>query len=349
MSFITFQPEDTIVSSEVITAPLWTNNTYTLNSGSMFTSSAQEVGSMGTLYLNVNNLGIATSGSELQFALAYGNLQGSGSAPFNGSVPSLTPTSNIYAQYYNTVYANEGNTGSMFNFGGNNGLSNDIYVIVVSRARYKESLKPGSLNITLTNPAATASIQLTDDSGNTSVTSYVGSNRVYNLVSGSNGRSYNTSSVQTASGSYGIFLPDISTLILNPRALALSSVNGGIGITVDQTNSLSYSLAYNSNNSTFFGVVKAGNSFSANSQETISSRFYDVHVKYSELNYTTNPSVIDSNGNIIFDTLIYNPQTFPTTVGLYNLQNELMAVAKLSKPLPKDSTKTLTLRVKLQA
>ena len=347
MSFISFQQEDSIVSSEVVTAPLWSGQTYTLTSGSMFTSSAQEVDATGKFYLNVSNLSIATSGSELQLALAYGHISGSGSIPFNSGVPGSSPTNSVYSQFYNMVYANEGNTGSYFNFGGSNGSSRDIYVLSINRARYKESLKIGSLNITL--GVGTSSLRLTDDSGNTSVTSYIGSNRVYNIVSGSNGLSYNTSSIQTTVGSYGIFLPDISTIILNTRALALSPTNGGISIAVDETASTSYSLTYNSNNSNLYNALKVGNSFSLNSQETVSSRYYDVHVKYGELNYTTNPSVIDSNGNIIFDSLIYNPQTFPTTVGLYNAQNELMAVGKLSKPLPKDFTKTLTLRLKLQA
>lgn len=347
MSFIPFQPEDSIVSSELITAPLWSGNTYTLASTSMYTSSVQETDSTGKFYLNVTNLPLATSGSEVQFAVSYGHAYGSGSAPFNSSVPGYTPTSNIYSQYYNTIYANEGNTGSLFNFGGTNGSAKDIYVINVSRSRYKESLKPGSLNLTLTNGATT--LHITDDSNNTSVTSFIGSNRVYNLVSGSNGLSYNSSSLQTASGSYGYFFPDISTLVLNARALALPAVNGGLALTPVETASTSYSLAYNINNSAMLGVIKAGNAFSLNSQETISSRYYDVHVKYGELNYTTNPSVIDSNGNIIFDSLIYNPQTFVTTVGLYNEKNELLAVAKLNKPLTKDFTKTLTLRVKLQA
>jgi hypothetical protein len=39
---------------------------------------------------------------------------------------------------------------------------------------------------------------------------------------------------------------------------------------------------------------------------------------------------------------------FPTTIGLYNDANELLAVAKLSKPLPKDFTKQITCRVKLE-
>lgn len=347
MSFIAFQPDDTIISTEVITAPLWSGNVYTLNSSSLFTSSVQETSVSSHSYLNVSNLNIIVSGSENQFSISYGHISGSGSAPYNSLVPEFTPTSNIYYQYYNVLYGNEGNTGSFFNFGGNNGNSGDIFVINVHRARYKESLQLGSLNLILTN--GTSSIALTDDSNNVSTTSYLGSNRVYNIVSGSNGLSYNSNVVQTNSGSYGVFLPDISTIILNPRALSLSQANGGIGLPIDWTASTSYTLVNNSNNTTLFNAIYNGNSFSCNSQEIITSKFYDVHVKYGELNYTTNPSVIDSNGNILYTTLIDYPTTYPTTVGLYDANNTLLAIAKLSKPLQKTSTTTLTLRVKLQA
>ena len=45
--------------------------------------------------------------------------------------------------------------------------------------------------------------------------------------------------------------------------------------------------------------------------------------------------------------MLNNPQTFITTIGLYNASNELLAVAKLSRPLVKDYTKELLVRVKL--
>ena len=42
-----------------------------------------------------------------------------------------------------------------------------------------------------------------------------------------------------------------------------------------------------------------------------------------------------------------NPKVFITTVGLYNDNNELLAVAKLSQPLAKDFTKESLIRIKL--
>jgi hypothetical protein len=191
-------------------------------------------------------------------------------------------------------------------------------------------------------------LYLTDNSKDTSINSFIGGNRVYYIVSGSNGNSYNTSSVQTASGSYGYFFPDMGMYVLNPRALALSYANGGIGMTVDETNAKSYTATYNINADRLFRVISSGSSFQAKSEETISSRYFFVNAKSSQLNYTTNPSIIDENGNVLYSILIDNPQVFPTTIGLYNDANELLAVAKLSKPLPKDFTKQITCRVKLE-
>jgi hypothetical protein len=50
---------------------------------------------------------------------------------------------------------------------------------------------------------------------------------------------------------------------------------------------------------------------------------------------------------VIYSSFINNPQTYVTTVGLYNDSNELVAVAKLSRPLIKDFTKESLIRVKL--
>ena len=45
--------------------------------------------------------------------------------------------------------------------------------------------------------------------------------------------------------------------------------------------------------------------------------------------------------------MIDNPRTYITTVGLYNDNNDLVAVAKLSQPVAKDFTKEALIRVKL--
>lgn len=91
-----------------------------------------------------------------------------------------------------------------------------------------------------------------------------------------------------------------------------------------------------------------GNIFKLNSQETITSDYVFIRSRNSEFNYSENPSFISgSTGEVIYPYFIDNPNTYPTTVGMYNDSNELLAVAKLSKPLQKDFTKEALIRVKL--
>ena len=341
MSFIQFLPDDSVISSELITAPIWTGNAYALTAS--FSSSTQETSISGKSYLNVYNLAYDASGSEVQYAIAYGHISGSGSALFNSGVNEKSPTRDVYGQFRNVAYGDEA---AVFNFGGTGGKSRDIFVISVNRSKYKESVNPGTWGLTLTNGGN--SLYLTDDSKDSSVVNFIGGNRVYYIVSGTLGKSWNTSSIQTNSGSYGLFFPDMGTFILNPRALALSYANGGISLSVTETAATSYTNGYNINNNSLFKAISAGQYFAARSQETISSRYFFVNVKSGQLNYTTNPSIIDTNGNVLYSTLIDNPQTYPTTIGMYNETGELLAVAKLSKPLPKDFTKQLTCRVKLE-
>ena len=95
-------------------------------------------------------------------------------------------------------------------------------------------------------------------------------------------------------------------------------------------------------------TVLTGSAFQLNSQETVSSDYVFVRVNNAEYNYSTNPTFVSgSTGAVLYQTMIYSPQTFVTTVGLYNNNSELLAVAKLSQALVKDFTKEALIRVKL--
>ncbi len=70
-----------------------------------------------------------------------------------------------------------------------------------------------------------------------------------------------------------------------------------------------------------------------------------------EFNYSTNPTYTDTNGRIIvIDETQQNIQksfSFVSTVGLFDANDELLAVAKLSRPVEKNDEKDLTFRVRL--
>jgi len=84
------------------------------------------------------------------------------------------------------------------------------------------------------------------------------------------------------------------------------------------------------------------------SEEVLTSNFVFIRARNAEFNYSQNPTFIDQNtGGVRFTDFITAPQTFITTIGLYNDNGDLLAVAKLSKPLKKDFTKEALIRVKL--
>jgi hypothetical protein len=70
-----------------------------------------------------------------------------------------------------------------------------------------------------------------------------------------------------------------------------------------------------------------------------------------EFNYSSNPSYKDSEDRIrVIDQGQEDNQrafSMPTTVGLYDANNNLLAVAKMSRPIEKNDEKDLTIRVRL--
>ena len=89
-------------------------------------------------------------------------------------------------------------------------------------------------------------------------------------------------------------------------------------------------------------------SLKADSEEIITSNYVFVRARNAEFNYSQNPTFIDKlTGGVRYSQFITAPQTFISTVGLYNDNGDLLAVAKLSKPLKKDFTKEALIRVKL--
>ena len=81
-----------------------------------------------------------------------------------------------------------------------------------------------------------------------------------------------------------------------------------------------------------------------NSQVDRGRLLVDAVASGSEMNFSGNPSGVNpETGGSIFD----EPATYITSVGLYNHTNDLLAIAKLSKPVRKDEALTLGGQVKL--
>lgn len=349
-----FDPSQDIVTNQktLVTSGLFSGNAATMSAA--FTGSIQSETSKGYYYDVWNGTGAT---AEPQFSVTYGHRKGSGSSA--AGTLNDSPTRAIYSQY-RLLLLNASNT--TFTFG--DGASSDsIYVLNFNRARIKDKLDPGNWQLSLAalsgsfvenrvhtgsnvKPLNTSFISLIDDSGQTQQENLSVAGRVYNIVSGSiTSGIYNTSAPKY----YGLAYPDMGILILNDLALnASASFNTVSGSNVAGDNawklftSISGAMAYGKTN----GISELA--FSGRNEEAITSAHYFVRIKNGEYNFSNNPSFsTGSTGDLTQATFIKDPKVYITTIGMYNDSQELLAVAKLSKPILKSFQSEALIKVKL--
>ena len=350
-TIIRYNSEDIVLDTKRISTSTWADNNNNL--GTAFTSSLQAdqslASSQGNFFIDIYNMHTGSISSSKEYSIAYGHKHGSGSEDFTNDTGSfgLSATRVNYHHYRQLVFGDE-----LQEFTFDDHTPEDIWVINIERKNYKQNLKTGTLNLFIgSNDGGTSIIQLTDDSitkTGSAVLTMAG--RQYNLVSGSSGQmAFNTlkSSIgNEKSGSYGYFYPDAGFIVLNPDALA-QTLGGTSPNNLFNLQSNKTSNANGFNIQKLHNCIKYAANFICDSEEKVTSQYYFTRVKNSEFNYTTNPSFIDEQGNIRFDSMADQPTVFITTVGLYSDGGDLLAVAKLSKPLAKDFTKESLIKVKI--
>ena len=331
MSYKRLDPEDIVISDESVTSPTWTGDIVTLSS--FYTSSTQAASTSGDYYLDVYQTTPATDGAAVQFSLAYGDKVGSGSVDLTSGVSGKSPSAITYGQYKALILSDK-SAGSQFTFGSVE--SPYFYAINFERSRFKEKLLPGTFELTLNTTAGT--IVLKDNSTSVTTDTFTDAGRVYTVVSSSGA----DPSCVNDSGSYGSFYPDVGIILLNGQVLDASFGDGGLALGTSRTSNTD-----TSGSQLIFDAISDGASFKLNSEETLSSNFVFVRARNSEFNYSVNPSILTGSGDLKYDVLVDTPRTYITAVGLYNDTNDLLAVAKLSRPLLKNFTKEALIRVKL--
>ena len=325
-----FNPDTDIVSGDrqTVSMGLFSDNVGSLTA--FYTSSTQASATSSRYYINVYNQNPAISSSaEVQFAIAYGHLAGSGSK-VAASNNNDTETRAIYSQYRNVLLDPSDN---YFTFGSD--TPEDIVIVNFSRAQIKEKLDPGNWQLHLSGSSAFPTLQLIDDSGANTNPTVNAAGRVFNIVSGT----INSGVVTTQTGSvYGLCYPDLGIIVLNGRALYKSaSIAFETG-----------SVATVNNNLRFFSAISGGRYFAARNEEEITSTTYYCRVYNSKYNFSNNPTfVTGSYGQIKQADFIGDPKVYITTIGLYNDAGECLAVAKTSEPVLKTFNREANFRVKL--
>ena len=310
--------------------------------------------------------------NQVHFSLAYGELNNSGSAFNDFTSTQVFPFEANYQSYVNLLLAP---TEAQFSFltGSYNVASKtlttstvsnpSIFIINFGANLYKNQVDPGQLQFALSG--ANGIYTFIDDSSVVNKAS-----NVYNIIQGyiSGGISY----PYTVDGavpyqSLGLFYPKNGVVILNATAISNLIGNMSSGVYSDGTSNLTYyappNQAQNSGTSTAFALFQSclynsiinatGESMNVRKSELIPTTQYYVRVQNGNFNYTNNPTFISdgtdglTRGTIKIPQLRTNPITYVTTVGLYDSNNELVAVAKLSNPAPKSFDSEYLIKVAL--
>jgi hypothetical protein len=334
---------------EVITTGLWTGDTGSLTAA--YTSSTQVAAASGDYYYNVYNADPATdTTAEVQFGVAYGHVNGSGSVSLSVSDDALLASKANYAQYKSVILDPTDSKFSFENGAGTKVDSNDIYAINVNRARYREKMDPGNWSLTLTGTGGTHTF--IDDSGKKFGDTLGKAGRVFKVVSGSlnlgtEDEATINSTVSSGDVGFGLFYPDRGIILLSPAALedAVGSITVN-GASVSIAGSASTS-AEQENHKILVNAINVGGDFQARRTENVSTQHFFVRATNREFNYSNNPTYVNATGKFAETSFETNPKTYISTIGLLNDANEMIAVAKTSQPIEKSFDKEVLIKVKL--
>jgi hypothetical protein len=340
---------------EVVTTGIWSGDGGQLSQ--FFTSSTQTTSTDGQFYWNVFDKDPVTEETaEVQFAIAYGHKDGSGSVSLSTNPDALLPTKSTYAQYRAMLLDNPSLPFQFENSAGTLTDANGIYAINIGRARYREEMDAGNWQLTLAGSNGT--FRFIDDSGKKFGDSFGKAGRVFKVVSGSlelgsQGEAIVENSAAPGNGlGYGLFYPDRGIVILN--AAAFGSVVGNVTFSTGSGHTQTATLAggegttFNAfNQARLLSAIQDGADFDARRTENVSTQHFFVRATNREFNYSNNPTYVNATGNFTEPTFETDPRTFITTIGLYNDSNELVAVAKTSQPVAKSFDKEVLVKVKL--
>ena len=344
MAYQRFNRANDIVENQrtTISSGLWSGGSSELTAFYTQSTNGNITGSFLELYNEDPNL---SSSAEVQFAVGYAHLEGSGS---KGNTTKLTDggrqTAALYRQFRNVLLAP--NT-DRFEFTSSPTASGDkdFYFVSFQRARQREKIDPGNWELHLAGamPAGDtkdSKVKLIDDSGATTNVTVNQGGRVFNVVSGSIADGIKvTAAAETTFGSYGLFYPDLGIILLNAKMAELS---GGLAANPRSADT------FDNRPQAFYNSLKSGSYFAARREEEISSTNFFVRVNNKKFNFSSNPTfATGSDGSLTQATFFKDPKTFITQVGLYNDENELLAIAKLSQPLLNSYSREAIIKVKL--
>ena len=304
------------------------------------------------------------------FAVAYGNYKGSGSIA-SGYESDDSPTRAIYSQYRLLALDPQEKYFKFYATGSEN-TSDDVYVINFYRTGLSDKLDTGNFEINL---AALSGSGIVNNEHTGSKVKVSGSNPVVlSLIDNSSQFDDENScsmddpmySYYIVSGSLndGIHSSGTGSIITNQQLTTYGHVYPNLGVIVIDGSKLNSYLNFNTVSGSsvagdnafklhtaISGAAVVGKPMRARNVKHKTTNHYFVRIPSAEANYSNNPTyVIDegsNKGKIKNTCLVENPMTYITSVGLYNTKSELLAIAKLSRPIKKTKENDVLIKIRL--
>jgi hypothetical protein len=341
--FTNFVADDDVLSSiSTVTSGMWSGGDGTMTT--FYTSSVQS-GSTGEHYYDVYQGAVGTDAtSSVQFSVTYGHYAGSGSLTGDSS---NNASKAIYSQLRNLLLPASQTKFKWLTPTGSTDTS-DIFAISLNRSRLKEKMDPGNWELHISGSNGTQ-FKLIDDSGATTDPTVQQTTREFNVISGSIASG---TAVSDVDAKYGKFYPETGMLILTPIAFHAtpSTIFAGFG-TAANVNADNSRIFYDAIKGPDENGVQSGlfsGSFAARREEQIKSTHYFCRVGHAKYNHSQNPTYYTgTNADLAVPSFRTDPKSYITTVGLYNESSELLAVAKLSKPILKTKSREALIKVRL--
>ena len=347
---------DIIQDTSKVTSGFFTGNLGVL-SGSNFTTKSLST-TQKNYYSNIQY------SSEDQFSVAFAHISGSGSTHQD----TIGEAQAIYKQFANMLMPPE-RAKYGFEIQGTGSVASEyVYILVAERARMKDRLNKKNWHLQLSGSNLTAAdldpdhagsgsaghmLDLTDDSeDNSPVATPVGPR--YNIVSGSSGTTTGSDVVR------GWFYPNVGIMVFDGDKMSgsLPGSDGYIdsGSNIDSGVGVGFAPELNNDGTAenalkFFKAISMGK-FIIRNEEDQTSKAYFCRTPAAEFNFSNNPTFASSSGEFTHSTFVGDPQTFISTIGLYNHnmatgQFEPIAVGRLSSAVQKNYGTEATIKVKL--
>lgn len=226
--------------------------------------------------------------------------------------------------YRNMASALLGDADSQFTI--NNAVSNECFFISIKRNIQKDEIKKGATSIIINR--GTTQATASDDGAVTNFKQTIGGDYAP-LLSGTTeiGQIWYNAGVIVLSDDLAwpasVAWSGTKTLVESQSSSSINQLNDGLRTHIEKIN--------------------------FHNQTNLYSTIYFCRAQNAEFNYSSNPTFVDENKRIrvTSGSNILQTRTYVTTIGLYDVNDNLLAVAKVNKPITKSPDTESTFRVRL--